>query len=134
MDRSGWRCGVGVRIEAEEGAEAEMLYDGELGQYFCVVHFDHAFVDFAPARADAGDVVEHGGMFPKRPLFDIVDEADGAEVHVLVPAPFDGGDFGDVRGVGGVGKGSFDGGVVGGGDGGAVLGAAEDVGDEGVVI
>ena len=73
-------------------------------------------------------------MFPERPLFDIVNEADGAEVHVLVPAPFDGGDFGDVRGVRGVGKGSFDGGFVGGGDAGAILGAAEDVGDEGVVV
>ena len=113
MDRCGRRCGVGVRVKAEEGAEAEMLHDGEFRQYFCVVHFDHAFVDFAPARADTGDVVEHGGMFPKRPLFDIVDEADGTEVHVLVPAPFDGGDFGDVRGVGGVRKGSFDWGLVG---------------------
>ena len=134
MDGSGRRCGVRVRVEAEEGAEAEMLHDGEFGQYFCVVHFDHAFVNFAPARADAGDVVEHGGMLPKRPLFDIVDEADGAEVHVLVPVLFDGGDFGDIRGVRGIGKRSFGGGSVGGGDGGAVLGAAEDVGDEGVVV
>lgn len=134
MDRSGWRCGVGVPVEAEEGAEAEMLHDGELGQHFCVVHFDHAFVDFAPTRADAGNVVEHRGMLPKRALFDIVDEADGAEVHVLVPAPFDSGDFGDVRGIRGVGKRSFDRGFVGGGDGGPVLGAAEDVGDEGVVV
>ena len=73
-------------------------------------------------------------MFPKRPLFDIVNEADSAEVHVLVPAFFDGGDFGDVRGVRRVGKGSFDRCLVGRGDGGAVLGAAEDVGDERMVV
>lgn len=134
MDRGGGRGGGGVGVKAEEGAEAEVLHDWELGQDLGVVHFDHALVDFAPAGADAGDVVEHGGVLPKRSLFDVVDEADGVEVHVLVPLPADGGGFGDVSGVGCVGAGSFDGGLVGGGDGGAVLRAAEDVGDEGVVV
>ena len=87
-----------------------MLHDGEFGQDFCVVHFDHAFVDFAPAGADAGDVVEHGRMLPERPFFDIVDEADGAKVHVLVPLPFDCGKFGHVGGFRCVGARSFDGG------------------------
>ncbi len=130
MYRSWWWCGVRVPVEAEEGAEAEVLHDGELGQNFCVVHFDHAFVDFAPAGADAGDIVQHGRMLPEGPFFHIVDEADGAEVHVLVPLPFDGGGFDDVCGVRCIRAGSFDGCLVAGGDGGAVLGAAEDVGDE----
>lgn len=73
-------------------------------------------------------------MFPERPLFDIVDEADGVKVHVFVPLPFDRGDFGNVGGVRGVGPGSFGGDLVAGGDGGAVLRAAEDVGNEGVVV
>lgn len=134
MHRSGGRRGVWVSVVAEEGAEAEMLHDWELGQDFCVVHFYHAFVNFAPAGADAGDVVQHGRMLPERSFFYIVDEADRVEVHVLVPLRFDGGDFGYVCGVGGVGAGSFDGCLVAGGDWGAVLGAAEDVGDEGVVV
>lgn len=121
-------------VEAEEGPEAEMLHDWELGQHFCVVHFEHSFVDLAPAGADAGDVVEHGGMLPERSLFDVMDEADGAKIHVLVSVLFDGGVFGDVGWVGGVGTGAFEGcwGAV--GDGGTVLRAAEDVGDEGVVV
>lgn len=131
---SGWGGGVRVRVEAEEGAEAEVLHDGELGQDFGVVHFQHALVDLAPAGADAGDVVEHRRVLPKGAPFHVVDEADGAEVHVLVPLPVDGGEFGYVGGVGRVGAGTFDGGRVVGGDGGAVLGAAEDVGDEGVVV
>ena len=42
MDRTWWLNGVRVPLPAEERAEAEMLYDGELGEHFCVVHFDHA--------------------------------------------------------------------------------------------
>lgn len=134
MDGGRGRGRVGVGVEAEEGAEAEVLDDGELGQDFGVVHFDHALVNLGPAGADAGDVVEHGGVLPEGAPFDIVDEADGAEVHVLAPVPLDGGGFGYVGGVRGIGAGSFDGCLVAGGDGGAVLGAAEDVGDEGVVV
>lgn len=39
-----WRRGhgVGVAVPAEEGAEAEVLDDGELGEDFGVVHFEHA--------------------------------------------------------------------------------------------
>lgn len=29
-------------VEGEEGAEGEVLDDGELGEDFCVVHFYHA--------------------------------------------------------------------------------------------
>ena len=134
MDRRGRDRGVRVRVEAEEGAEAEVLHDGELGQDLGVVHFEHALVDLAPAGADAGDVVEHGRVLPEGAPFHVVDEADGAEVHVSVPLPLHRGGFGDVRRVGGVRAGSFRGGSVAGGDGGAVLGAAEDVGDEGVVV
>ena len=37
-----WRWnGVRISIPAEERAESEMLHDGEFGQDFCVVHFDH---------------------------------------------------------------------------------------------
>ena len=121
-------------VEAEEGAEAEMLYDWELGQHFGVVHFQHTFVDFAPAGADTGDVVEHGGMLPEGSLFHVVNEANGAEVHVLVSLPFDGGDFGNVGWVGSVGTGAFEGCLGAGGDGRTVLRATEDVGDEGMVV
>ena len=134
MDRRRWRRGCGIAVEAEERAEAEMLHDWELGQHFRVVHFQHAFVDFAPAAADAGDVVEHGGVLPEGSFFHVVDEADGAKVHVLVSEPFDGGEFGNVGWVRGVGAGAFEGCLGAGGDGGTVLRAAEDVGDERVVV
>ena len=42
MDGSWWWCGVWVLLPAEEGAEAEMLDDGEFGEDFGVVHFKHA--------------------------------------------------------------------------------------------
>lgn len=134
MHGSGWGNGVRVRVEAEEGAEAEMLHDGELGQDLGVVHFQHALVDLAPAGADAGDVVEHRRVLPEGAPFHVMDETDGAEVQVLVPLPVDGGEFGHVGGVGRVRTGAFDGCWVVRGDGGAVLGAAEDVRDEGVVV
>ena len=35
-------AGVGVWAEGEEGAEGEVLDDGEFGEDFCVVHFYHA--------------------------------------------------------------------------------------------
>ena len=39
----GWgRRGVWVELPAEERAEGEVLHDGEFGEDFCVVHFDHA--------------------------------------------------------------------------------------------
>ena len=106
-----------------------MLHDGELGQDFRVVHFQHAFVDFGPAGADAGDVVQHRRVLPEGSLFHIVDETDGAEVHVFVALTVHGGEIGYVGRVGCAGGGAADWVLVGGGDGGAVLGAAKDVGD-----
>lgn len=73
-------------------------------------------------------------MLPEGSLFHVVDEADGAEVHILVSLPFDGSEFGNVGWFGGVGTGGFEGCLGTGGDGRTVLRAAEDVGDEGVVV
>ena len=134
VDGRGWRWGGGVPVEAEEGTEGEVLHDGELREHFGVVHFQHALVDLAPAGADAGDVVQHGRVLPEWSLFDVVDEADGVEVHILVPLPLDGGGVGYVGGGGRGGVGAFGRGLGTGVDGGAVLGAAEDVGDKGVVV
>lgn len=111
-----------------------MLDDGEFGEDFGVIHLHHAFIDFTPSSCHAGDVVKHRGMFPKRPLFHIVDEADGAEVQVFVAFTGYGCGFCDVCWIWRTGEGTFDRGLGCGGDGGTVLGAAKDVGDEGVVI
>lgn len=94
-------------------------------------------------------------MFPKGPALDLVDEVDGAEVHVAGCVVQHLGGGGDVAWWGRGGEGAFGGGgllthrggggiictgcdgVVGGWDGrdcGAVLGGAEDVGEEGVVV
>jgi hypothetical protein len=42
MGRRRWRYGIRIAFPAKEGAEAEVLDDGEFGENFCVVHFDHA--------------------------------------------------------------------------------------------
>ncbi len=47
MDGGRWWNGVGIAIPAEEGAEAEVLDDGEFGEDFCVVHFDHSLEVFS---------------------------------------------------------------------------------------
>ncbi len=121
-------------IPAEKRTEAEMLHDGELGEDFCIVHFDHAFVDFAPSCPHARDVIQHGRVLPERALFDVVDEADGAEIHVFVTLSGYGCGFRDGGWVWRALERSFGGGLGGGCYGWAVLGAAEDVGDEGVVV
>lgn len=79
----------------------EVLHDGELGQDLGVEHLDHAFVDLAPAVADAGDVEENGAVFPEGAFFDVVDEADGGEVHVCLALVFDDEGLGYVAGFGG---------------------------------
>lgn len=57
-------AGVGVWGEGEEGAEGEVLDDGEFGEDFCVVHFDHAlilllisFVCFLVASVGSGNII-----------------------------------------------------------------------------
>lgn len=64
-----------------------MLHDGELGQDLGVEHLDHALVDLAPAVLDARHVIEDGTVFPEGPFLDVVDEADGGEIHVRLPEP-----------------------------------------------
>ena len=128
------RGGARIALPAEEGAEAEMLHDWELAQDFDVVHLQHALVDLAPSGSHAGDVVQHWRVFPEGALLDVVDESDGAEVHVFGSFALHGGEFGYVAWVWGVRAGAFGGGLVVWGDGGAVLGGAEDVGEEGVVV
>lgn len=78
-----------------------MLHDGELGEDFGVEHLDHALVDLAPAVADAGDVEEDRAVFPEGPRLDVVDEADGGEVHVCEALVFHDDRFGHVAGFGG---------------------------------
>ena len=46
MRRGGRRDGVRVAVPGEEGAEAEVLDDGEFGEDFGVVHFEHALGAF----------------------------------------------------------------------------------------
>lgn len=99
-----------------------MLHNGELAKHLGVEHLDHALVDLAPAVLDAGDVKQDGAVFPKGTLLDVVDEADGGEVHVFGAVALDGSGFGDVAGLGGVRDGALEGcGFVGRGDGAGVL-------------
>lgn len=78
---SGRQC-IHVLVPRKQGPEREMLYDWELGQDFRIVHFDHAFVYLTPAVPDTRDVKKHGAVLPKRSLFNIVDEANGREIHI----------------------------------------------------
>lgn len=73
-------------------------------------------------------------MFPKWPLLDIVNEANGAEIHIPPPFALDDSGFCDVTWVGRIGQRAFGGDVGGGGYCGGVLGRAEDVREEGVVV
>lgn len=79
-----------------------MLYDGELGEHFSIIHFDHALVDLGPARSDPGYIKQHWTMFPEWTPFDIVNKADGREIHIHFPLPFDDVGFGDAAGIWGV--------------------------------
>lgn len=96
--------GLWVVVPGEEGAKGEMLDDGELGEDFDIVHFNHALVDLGPAGLDARDVEEDGAVFPKRPGFDVVDEANGAEIHVAFPFALHGCGVGNVGGGGRAGE------------------------------
>lgn len=58
------------------------MYYRKFGQDFRIVHFYHAFVDLAPAFSDSGNIEQHRAVLPKRPLFYVVDEANGGKVHV----------------------------------------------------
>jgi hypothetical protein len=55
---------------------------GILGQCYYLV-------DLSPPCFDTGDVEQDGAVLPKRTLLDVVDEANGAEVHVVLPLPLD---------------------------------------------
>lgn len=83
--RTGRFCRLWIPLPFEEMAKGEMLHDRELAQHFCVVHLQHALVDFSPAIFDAGDVEQNGGVFPEGSLLDVEDELNGAEVHVAGP-------------------------------------------------
>ena len=72
-----------IGFPSEETPEAKVLHDRKLAQDFCGIHLQHAFVDLCPAVFYAGYVVEDGRVLPERAFFDIVDELDGGEVHVL---------------------------------------------------
>lgn len=76
-------------------------------------------------------------MLPEGAALDVVDELDGGEVHVHVLVVRHGGFVRDFGGGGGGSDGAFCWcglGCVGWVDGGSVLGGAEDVGDEAVVV
>lgn len=78
----GWGRCLRIDLPREERAKGEVLDNRELGQHLGVEHLDHALVDLAPAVADARNVEQDRTVLPERTLLDIVDEADGREVHV----------------------------------------------------
>lgn len=86
-----------------------MLHDGELAQHLGVEHLDHALVDLAPAVLDARHVEQDGAVFPEGALLDVVDEADGGEVHVFGAVALHGRGLGDVPRLGRVGDGTLEG-------------------------
>ena len=67
----------------DEGAEEEVLHDGQLAQDLDGEHAAHAGLDLGPALG-AADVVEHGTV-PAQALdrLGAVDEGDLAQVHVV---------------------------------------------------
>ena len=91
-------------------------------------------VNLRPSGPDPGNIKQHGRVLPKRPLFDIKDEPDSAEIQILRALSLDSHRLHNVGGVGSVLTGAFGGEVVDAGDCGGVLGAAEKVGEEGVVV
>lgn len=111
-----------ILLPLEQTSKGKMLHDGELAKHLGVVHLDHALVDLAPAVLDSRHVEENGTVFPEGTLLDIVDEADGREIHVLGAVALDRGGLGDVAGLRGVRDGALEGcGFVGRGDGACVL-------------
>ena len=125
MDGSWLRDGIWVLIPAEERSEIEVLNDRELGQDFSYIHLDHTLVDLGPARSNARNVIKHRRVLPEGALLDIVDEANGREVHIPCTLSGDDCGFGNICWVGGARERSFDWRVVGFRDGWSILGAAE---------
>lgn len=123
-----------VRFPREERTKGEVLDDRKLGQHFSVEHLDHALVDFAPAIADARDVEQDGAVLPEGACLDIVDEADGREVHVSVAVVFHDGCLGDVAGLGCAPHGAFLGHRLVVVDGAGELCGAEDIRHKGVIV
>lgn len=70
-----------------------MLNNWKFGQHFCVVHLDHALVDLRPTSFDARNIKQDGAVLPERPLFDIVNEPDSAEVHITMTLALNSGRF-----------------------------------------
>jgi hypothetical protein len=73
---------VRILIPREEGAKGKMLNHGELGKDLGVEHLDHAFVNLSPSVSDARYIKEDRTVLPEWTLLDVVDEADGREIHV----------------------------------------------------
>lgn len=59
-----------------------MLNNWKFAKDFCIVHLDHALVDFSPAVFDTGDIEQDRRVLPERTLLDVQNELDGAIVHV----------------------------------------------------
>lgn len=60
-----------------------MLHDWQFGKDVRLVHSNHPGIYLGPASHSA-NVIEHGGVPVQAGRLDRVDEADAAEVHVLV--------------------------------------------------
>lgn len=125
MDGSWLRDGIWVLIPAEERPEIEVLNDRKLGQDFGYIHLDHTLIDLGPACSNARNVIKHWGVLPEGALLDIVNEADGREVHIPCTLSGDDCGFGNICWVGGARERSFDWSLVGFRDGWSILGAAE---------
>ena len=96
--------------------------------------FRNYFVDFPPSAFDAGYVVQGRRVFPEGPCFDVVDESDGAEIHVLGAESLDGRCFGDIAWIGRARVRAFGGHWIGFGNSRAVLCAAKYIWQERMII
>ena len=111
-----------------------MLHNRELAQHLRIIHLNHALIHLSPSTFDPGDIEKNRTMLPEWPGLDIVDEADGGEVHVASAFEVDCGFASDVGGARGTREGTFGWHGFAVMDRGRVLGGTEDVGEEEVVV
>ena len=98
-----------------------MLNNGKLPENFCIIHLDHAFVDFRPTGCDARNVKQNGAVFPESAFLDVANKADGCKVEIVLPLLGHNYRFGNVRGLGSVRMRAFLGQMIPQGDRGSIL-------------
>jgi hypothetical protein len=96
---------IWILFPLKQRAKREVLHHRKFREYFGMVHLDHPLkvevrladprkmfllvaishlVDLRPSSRNTGDVEQHWTVLPEWALLDIVDESNGAKVHVLV--------------------------------------------------